>query len=194
MSRKNMRILQSGCVDSYGLQNIPENFLCEACVKGKQQRLPFQKEGSRVDKVLKLLHLDLCGPMETTSVGGSRYFFTLIDDHSRKVFVFFLQQKSEVKSTFESFKKLIENQTDQKIKILRTDNGKEYVNHNLKSFLDLHGIRHQTTIQYTPEQNGLAERMNRTIVEKARSMLIDANLPTNFWAEAISTAVYLINR
>lgn len=121
-------------------------------------------------------------------------FFYLDYGHSRKVFVFFLQQKSQVKSTFESFKNLIENETDKKIKILRTGNGKEYVNYNLKSFVDMHGIRHETTVQYTPEQNGLAERMNRSIVEKARSMLINANLPTSFWDEATSTTVHLINR
>lgn len=189
-----MDILRSGYVTGYAVDKVTKGKPCEACVKGKQQRLPFRHEGKRASQVLQLLHSDLCGPMETRSIGGSRYIFTIIDDHSRKVFVYFLEHKSQVMKTFESFKQLVENQTEAKIKILRTDNGKEYINNKLKNFLQESGIRHQTIVAYTPEQNGTAERMNRTIVEKARSMLLDAGLPTNFWAEAVSTAVYLINR
>lgn len=132
--------------------------------------------------------------METPSLGGSKYILTLIDDFTRKVFVFFLKQKSKVSEVFAEFKASIERQTPKRIRILRTDNGKEYVNNKLRKNLKELGIRQQLTIPHTPGQNGVAERMNRTIVEKAMSMLFGAKLPKTYWAEAVSTAVYLINR
>lgn len=108
---------------------------------------------------------------------------------------FFIKHKSEVTERFVEFKAMIENQTSRKIKILlRTDNGKECVNNELKSVLEKNGIRHQTTVAYIPQQNELAKRTNRTIVERARIMLLDAGLSKRFWAEATLTAVYLINR
>lgn len=167
---------------------------CVICLKGKQSRLPFAKKGTRATKMLELVHSDLCGPMEMNSFGGARYFFTLIDDYTHKVFVYFLKTKDEVTEKFDDFKNMIENQTGLKIKILRTDNGTEYCNASFLSILRKAGIQHQTTVPYTPEQNGVAERMNRTIVEKARCMLFDADLNKPFWAEAVSTAVFLINR
>lgn len=108
---------------------------------------------------------DICGPMKNPSIGGARYFLTFIDDKTRKTFVFFLKSKDQVFAKFEEFKAL-------KAK----------------------GIHHQTTIPYTPEQNGVAERTNRTVIEKARSMLHDRGLGDEFWAEAVATAVYLKNR
>lgn len=167
---------------------------CEVCLKGKQCRLPFQHVGTRADEQLELVHSDLCGPMEVDSLAGSRYFFTLIDDCTHKVFVYCLKRKDEVFDAFVNFKNLVENQSNKKIKILRTDNGGEYCNRVLKNFLQGAGIQHQLTVPHTPQQNGVAERMNRTIVEKARCMLIDANMDKRFWAEAVSTAVYIINR
>lgn len=190
-----------------------DNGPCINCLKGKQTRSSFPKNGSRASTVLELIHSDLCGPMEEDSMGGARYFVTFIDDYTRKVFVYFLESKTNIRAIFADFKNMVENQTGNKIqhiqprsarivhdhpgntiKILRTDNGTEYVNKDLENFLRQCGIRYQTTNVYTPEQNGLAERMNRTIVEKARCMLFDANLQKDFWAEAVNTAVYVVNR
>lgn len=167
---------------------------CVPCIEGKHQRFPFKSKGSRATKVLDLVHSDLCGPMENVSIGGSKYFLTFIDDASRKTFVYFLRSKKEVLKAFQDFKAFVETQTGQKLKRLRTDNGGEYVGENFEQFIRANGICHETTVPYNPEQNGLAERMNRTIVERARALLFDAGLTKQFWAEAVGTAVYLINR
>lgn len=167
---------------------------CIVCLKGKQAKAKFESSVTSTSMKLELIHADLCGPMEETSLGGSRYFFTLIDDFTHKVFVYFLRNKNEVTDVFKHFKSQIEKESGQQIKTFRTDNGGEFCNDRLKDFLRAQGIRHQTTIPYNPQQNGLAERMNRSIVEKARCLLIDANLNKKFWAEAVNTSVYLINR
>lgn len=121
---------------------------------------------------------------------------SFIDDKSRRIFVYFLKTKSgeEVLNCFKEFHAQAERQTGLKLKTLRTDNGKEYMNSCFQEYLKRTGIKHQTTNDYTPEQNGLAERANRTIVERARCMLFEAKLSKSFWAEAVATAVYLINR
>ncbi|KXJ71678.1 hypothetical protein RP20_CCG019945 [Aedes albopictus] len=167
---------------------------CVSCLEGKQARLPFPTSDSRTTDLLELVHSDLCGPVEVPSFGGSRYFVTFVDDASKKVVVFFLERKSQVLEAFQRFKASAERQSGQKLKILRTDNGTEYVNKGFRQVLEREGIRHQTSCPYTPEQNGVAERMNRTLVEKARCMLNDAKLGKEFWAEAVSTAAYLVNR
>lgn len=119
---------------------------------------------------------------------------TFIDDFSKKVFCYFLSGKHEVYDRFVELKNLIENQTERKIKIFRTDNGTEYIPIRIDKLFKNAGIEHQLTAPYTPEQNGVAERYNRTIVEKARCLLHDAGLSKTFWAEAVNMAVYIINR
>lgn len=154
----------------------------------------IRKSNSRFKYPLELVHSDVCGPMETESFGGSRYFVTFIDDCTRKVHLYCLKNKSQVFATFKKYKQEVETTTDRKIKALRTDNGAEYTNTEFKKYLEECGIIHQTTVPYNPEQNGASERINRTIVERARCMLIDAGLSTKYWAEAVNTAVYLGNR
>lgn len=155
---------------------------CEVCHKGKQARLPFTK------------FTDLCGPMETRSIGGAKYFLLFIDDCTRKFFVYSLQAKTEVMTKFIEFKQLVENQLERKIKVIRSDNCLEYCNKEFQQFCRKHGIQHQTSNVYTPQQNGVAERMNRTLVERAKCLLFDAELDKQYWAEAINMAAYLINR
>lgn len=167
---------------------------CETCIMGKQSRIPFPKEGKRSEEPLQLVHSDVCGPMSENSLGGGRYFVTFLDDFSRKLFVYILREKSEVYSKFIEFKNLTERQTGRKIKMLRTDNGTEYVNKSFLNFCKSNGVIHQKSTTYTPQQNGMAERMNRTIMEKVRCMLIDAKLPLCFWAEAVTTAAFIVNR
>lgn len=167
---------------------------CKVCCEGKQCRLPFTKEGSRSEEILQLVHTDISGPMEHESLGGSRYYILFIDDFSRMIFIYFIKHKSEALSCFAEFKAKVEKQTNKKIKILRSDNGCEYCNKEFDSYLKKEGIIHQRSNPYTPEQNGLSERNNRTIVEKGRCLLFDANLSKEFWAEATNTAVYLQNR
>lgn len=190
---ENLKKLRNGFVDGvdFTLQNYEP---CENCLKGKHSRNPFQHNGTRASELLEMVHSDLCGPMKILSNGGARYILVFVDDYSRKVFVYFIKFKSEVKNKFVDFKCFVENQTGRKIKILRTDNGTEYCNNELNDFLRSNGILHQLSAPYTPQQNGLAERMNRTLVEKARCMLFESNMDQSFWAEAISTAAFIVNR
>ena len=124
--------------------------------------------------------LPLRHPMEVKSIGNSRFFVIFVDDYTRKIFVYFIEKKSEVYEKFQEFKYMVENQINKKIKVLRTDNGTEYVNKNMELFLKKSGIVHEKSVPYNPEQNGLAERVNRRLTEKARAMLKDAKLPTKF--------------
>ena len=119
---------------------------------------------------------------------------TFIDDYSRCVAVFFLKQKSEVFAKFKEFESIVTNQCGHSIATLRTDNGGEYLSKEFQQYLKTKGIRHELTIAHTPEQNGVAERMNRTLIESARAMISHAGLTNNYWAEAIATAAYLRNR
>ena len=124
----------------------------------------------------------------------NRYFILFIDDFTRMTWVYFMRHKSEVSSIFKRFKAMVENQSDEKIKILRSDRGTEYNSNEFETFCAVAGIEQQTTVRYTPQQNGVSERKNRTVMEMARCMLAEKNLPKSFWAEAVNTAVYLLNR
>ncbi|CAN1807780.1 Retrovirus-related Pol polyprotein from transposon TNT 1-94 [Linum perenne] len=193
MSEKGLKVmLKQGKLE--GLQSIDID-LCESCIYGKQSRVSFNTSGrTPKQEKLELVHTDVWGPAPVSSIGGKLYFVTFIDDHSRKVWVFFLKQKSEVFGVFKNWKAMVENETGLKIKKLRSDNGGEYEDSAFKSFCYNNGIRLERTVQGTPQQNGIAERMNRTLTERARSMRLHAGLPKHFWAEAVSTSAYLINR
>ena len=119
---------------------------------------------------------------------------TFIDDYSRKVWVYFLKNKSDVFLNFKQWKILIEKQTGKQVKRLRTDNGLEFCNDEFNEFCKNEGIARHRTVRMTPQQNGVAERMNRTLLERARCMISNAGLTNAFWAEAISTTCYIINR
>ncbi|KAK4401282.1 Retrovirus-related Pol polyprotein from transposon TNT 1-94 [Sesamum angolense] len=168
---------------------------CEACLQGKQHKKPFPSGTSwRAKAVLELIHTDVCGPMRTPSHEQNRYFILFIDDYSRMTWVYFMRKKSEVFKVFKKFKNLVEKQSGRSIKVLRSDRGKEYNNSEFDKFCEEEGIEHQTTVSYNPQQNGVSERKNRTVMEMARSMLQEKHLPKAFWAEAVYTAVYLLNR
>lgn len=167
---------------------------CVVCCEGKQSRLPFPQKGTRSQELLQLVHTDLCGPMEKLSIGGSKYFMLLIDDYSQMTHIYFLKSKSEALHYFQQYKAEVENQLNHKVKSLRSDNGTEFCNKLFQEYLQQEGIIHQKSNPYTPEQNGSAERKNRTVIEKSRCLLFDAGLDKQFWAEAANTAVYLQNR
>jgi transposase InsO family protein len=158
----------------------------ENCVVGKQHRKEFpQRKSWRAKKVLELVHSDLCGPINPSSNGGKRYFITFIDDCSRKTWVYFLQNKSEAFNAFKSFKTHVENEVERTIKILRTDRGGEYCSKEFQDFCDKHGIQRHLTATYTPHQNGISERKNRTIMNMVRCMLTYMCVPKDFWPEAM---------
>lgn len=165
---------------------------CVPCLTGKMSVTPVPRQGSgRATKPLELIHSDVCGPMQVSTWNGARFLLTFTDDCTRKSFGYLMKNKSEVSSHFIDFKNMVEKQTGLHIKILRSDCGTEYCNSNLSSFLKRHGIIHQTTVPYNPNQNGVSERLNLTILSKARAMLQESGLDDRYWGEAVMTAIYL---
>ncbi|XP_073115021.1 retrovirus-related Pol polyprotein from transposon TNT 1-94 isoform X2 [Elaeis guineensis] len=174
--------------------NFVEEQEQEGCIYGKQHKLSFPVRKSwRAKKLLELIHADICGPMNTPSWNKSRYFLLFIDDYSRMCWMYFLIQKSEAIEKFQKFKAIVEKESEHMIKILRTDRGGEFLCNDFDSFCKKNGIRRQLTVRHTSEQNGVAERKNRTVVEMARSMLQGKMLPNVLWAEAVATSVHLLN-
>lgn len=167
---------------------------CDACVLGKMHRLPFPQSESKTLRVGELVHADLCGPMEVNSLGNSKYFFLLKDDYSSFVKIYFIKNKSQVKDYFENFLLRFENETGKKVNVLRTDNGLEFINKEMAELTNKYGIKHERTVAYTPEQNGKAERENRTLIEAARTTLLRNSLNKNLWAEAINSVAYILYR
>lgn len=191
-----MQKLKNGAVEGVSFSDkcdISKNS-CTVCCEGKQTRLPFPHSATKSSGVLDLVHADLCGPMENLSLGKARYFLLFVDDFSRMCTVYFLREKNETLKYFKQYKQFVENQQSKRIKILRSDNGGEFCSKEMENYLRQCGIVHQKTNSYTPEQNGLCERYNRSIVEKARCLLFDAQFQKNLWAEAVHTAVYILNR
>lgn len=186
--------MASGAVDGISFAQHSGEDVCVTCSKGKHSRLPFNKHGSRANKILEIVHADLAGPMETKSLGDARYMLVLVDDFSRMTFGYFLKSKDEAFSKFCEFKSFVEKQTGEEIKKFRSDNGTEFCNQHFEKLFKSCGIERQTSTPYTPQQNGLAERTIRTLTERARCMLQDTDLPKKFWAEAMGTATYLKNR
>uniref|UniRef100_A0AAV1UBQ4 Polyprotein n=1 Tax=Peronospora matthiolae TaxID=2874970 RepID=A0AAV1UBQ4_9STRA len=169
--------------------------LCSGCMKGKLTIDTFPPQSlTRTSLVLELVHTDVMGPMKTVSKGGARFVLTFVDDYSRFVAAYFMKHKSEVAARLSEFKAFYENQWGKHLKCIRSDNGTEFVNKKIAHICARNGIVHQRTVPYSPQQNGVAERINRTIMEKARSMLYYKGIDMQWWAEAVSTAVYLINR
>ena len=167
---------------------------CEPCALGKQHREPFKTSTSVVARPLARLHTDVCGPLPVTSKGGSNYFVTVLDDYSDLSVVRPIAHKSQTAAVIMDVVKLLETQTDKRVQRLRCDNGTEYINATLEAFCRDKGIFMETTVRYTPEQNGKAERLNRTLMEKVRPMIAGSGMPKNMWAEAVVTANYVRNR
>lgn len=173
---------------------ISSTHVCEGCVLGKQTKRSFPMgKAKRASDVLELVHADSCGPMKEESLTGSKYFFLLTDDYTRMSWVYFLQAKSEAFEYFKKFKAMVEKQSGNYLKIFRTDRGGEFTSIEFTDFCGEQGIKRELTAPYTPEQNGAAERKNRTVVEMARSMLKFMGLPDCYWAEGVATAVYILN-
>lgn len=178
---------------------LPKGFIekkvCGSCLLGKHARQTFPKATSfRATKALELLHGDLCGPITPMTQGGNRYIFVVIDDHTRYMWSMLLKQKSDAFSKFKRLRSLVEKETGERIQTFRTDRGGEFVNHEFDSFCDGAGIRRHLTAPYTPQQNGVVERRNRTLMEMARSLLKHMSMPNYLWGEAIRHSTYLINR
>ena len=206
-------MVKRGVVDGVNISDLhdPDTpSVCNGCVYGKGHQAPIPKKSTtRSSAVLELVHTDVAGPISTPSRGGARYFITFIDDYSKWTTVYMMRDKSESFDCFKRFHRQAETRFSKKLrridfkhftndqrllKTLRSDNGGEYLSNGFKRYLEEHGVHHQLTVAYTPQQNGVAERMNRTLIDLVRSMLHHKGIDKQFWAEALSTAVYVRNR
>ncbi|GJS79163.1 putative ribonuclease H-like domain-containing protein [Tanacetum coccineum] len=173
---------------SFNLENIVP-------LGGKQHKASCKaKAVSSISQTLQLLHMDLFGPTSVRSLNHKTYCLVITDDFSRFSWVFFLRTKDETSAILKDFIRQIENQLNQKVKTIRSDNGTEFKNKEVIEFCGIKGIKREYSNARTPQQNGVAERKNRTLIEAARTMLADSFLPNTFWAEAVSTACYVLNR
>ena len=213
-------MVRSGVVEGVNIDTTKHVGKCKGCVYGKSSRAPIPKlNAHRASGILDLVHTDVCGPFPEESLGGSLYFVSFIDDCSRYAWVYPIATKADVFSTFTNWLASAENLHKRKLKVLtsgkrldklmgesgqgdspaklrvlQSDNGGEYISAKMKLFLEKRGISHRLTAPGNPHQNGVAERMNRTLIELVRSMLHHKDLPKHFWAEALAVSVHVRNR
>ncbi|XP_071708446.1 uncharacterized protein [Rutidosis leptorrhynchoides] len=166
---------------------------CDVCHKAKQTRETFPLSDHKSEKLGDLIHFDLWGPFRVQSREGYKYFLTIVDDFSRAVWVFMLKSKDEVYTNICNFVAILENHFNAKVKILRSDNGTEFINNKMSDYTARKGIVHQTSCPYTPQQNDIVERKHRHLLNVARALMFQGGLPLNMWTECVLTACYLIN-
>ena len=171
-----------------------KSFQCEICQLAKHTRSSYSNHEYKSSHPFSMIHSDIWGPTRIKNITGSKWFVSFVDDHTRTTWVFLMKDKSEVSSIFKRFSHMIQTQFATKIQVLRTDNAKDYFNSILGEYLSNHGIVHQSSCPYTPQQNGIAERKNRHLLEITRAIMFTSHVPKYFWGDAILTAAYLINR
>jgi transposase InsO family protein len=180
-----------------GLKNVKfeKDKLCSACQAGKQVANAHPtKSVMSTERPLELLHIDLFSPTTYRSIGGNCYYLVVVDDTQDILRFFFLHDKADTYDTFKKFLTRAENEFELKVKKVRSDNGSEFRNTRVEEWCDEKGIKHEFSTKYTPKQNGLVERKNRTLIDMARSMLSEYNVSDSFWAEAINMACHASNR
>ncbi|KAI3718388.1 hypothetical protein L6452_19257 [Arctium lappa] len=180
-----------------GLPSLKFNkdHLCSACEMGKMKRSSHKtKSENNCPRPLHMLHMDLCGPISVQSLAGKKYILVLIDEFSRFTWIEFIRAKSDVPDILIRLLKRLQVLFSSKVQKLRNDNGTEFKNAKINSYLSEEGITPNFSAARTPQQNGVVERKNRTLVEAARTMLAGSDISTNFWAEAVATACFTQNR
>jgi transposase InsO family protein len=184
LSHINYKALPYVCKAVTGLLELKvyHEGVCNGCAQGKNIKNPFLKRDNKAKRVLELIHSDVCGPMPSSSISGYVYYVSFIDDYSRKTQVYFLKSKDEVFSKFKEFKSLIDNLSESKINILRSYNGREYTSKEFLNFCKDIRIKRELTTPYNPQQNGVVERKNKTIMEAVKTMIHDQDLPMCLWA------------
>lgn len=190
---KIMEMSKQGLLPPIAVDTNLTDFVCEGCIKGKMHKQPFKSRPKRVFKTGEAMHCDLQGPMEVNSLANSQFVLVIKDEASSFRNLFFLKHKSDTINSLTAYIGYVERKTGNKVKVMRSDNGGEFIDYRVKVLLNNNSITHELSAPYTPEQNGLIERENRTIVELARSLLQDKNLPKFLWAEAMHTAMYVLN-
>ena len=192
--RKMNHLVKNNLVLGVPLRSFNMHNKCESCEKGKIKRKPHKpKTVNSIQKPLELLHMDLFGPIHVASIGGMSYCLVVTDDFSRYSWVFFLKTKDQTAGILRDLFKQLEKNYSLPIKKIRSDNGTEFKNQYMDELCREMGIIHQFNAPYVPQQNGVAERKNRTLIEAARTILSESKLPIFFWAEAVNTACYVLN-
>nr|GEU34594.1 putative ribonuclease H-like domain-containing protein [Tanacetum cinerariifolium] len=189
------KLVKGNLVRGLPIKVFKNDHTCVACKKGKQYRASCKtKLVSSVDQPLFRLHMDLFVPTFVKSLNKKSHCLVITDDYSRFTWVFFLATKDETTPIIKTFLTGLENQLSLKVKVIRSDNGTEFKNSDLNQFCGLKGIKREFSVPRTPQQNGIAERKNKTLIEAAQTMLADSLLPIEFWAEVVNTACYVQNR
>ncbi|GJU25777.1 retrovirus-related pol polyprotein from transposon TNT 1-94 [Tanacetum coccineum] len=188
-------LARHGLVRGLPKLKFEKDHLCSACALGKSTKKPHKPKSEDTNQEkLYLLHMDLCGPMRVASVNGKKYILVIVDDYSRFTWVKCLRSKDEAPAFIINFLKMIQVRLKETVRRIRTDNGTEFVNQTLREYYEKVGISHETSVARSPQQNGVVERRNHTLIEAARTMLIYAKAPLFLWAEAVATACYTQNR
>ncbi|KAK8933736.1 hypothetical protein KSP39_PZI015982 [Platanthera zijinensis] len=167
--------------------------VCTGCRLSKHLALPFTSSASQTTAPFDLVHSDIWGPAPIASHSGYLYYVSFIDDFSRCAWVYLLRNRSEIPDVYHSFTTMLHTQFGRRIKLFRSDCAQEFLSSTMRDILKSHGTLHQQSCPHTHEQNGVAERKHRHIIETARALLISASAPHSFWAEAVLTATHLIN-
>ncbi|KAJ9565619.1 hypothetical protein OSB04_001585 [Centaurea solstitialis] len=189
------RLVKQRLVSGIPMIKFEPDQMFSGCAQGKMKRASHPSKPEQGSKSpLILIHMDLCGPMKTVSLAGRKYVLVIVDDFSRYTWTKFLKTKDETSNLIINFIKAVQVQLKLPVQTVRTDNGTEFKNQALKGFYNSLGITQTFSAARTPEQNGVVERRNRTLVEAARSMLAQIQLPQYLWAEAVNTACYTQNR
>lgn len=171
-----------------------ESKICVTCPMAKFTKLPFNHSESQAQNKFELIHLDIWGPYKECTKGIYRYFLTIVDDKTRYTWVYLLSLKSEALQTISAFYQYVKTHFKRKIEFVRSDNALEFNTAECQSFFEKCGIVHQTSCVYRPQQNARVERKHRNILETARALRFQANLPLKYWGDCVMTAVHLINR
>ena len=183
------RLVQNGPLGSLELEALP---VCESCLEGKMTRQAFTTKGYRVKEQLELVHSDLCGPMTIQARGGFEYFITFIDDCSRYGYIYLMRRKSKAFEKFKEYRAETEKRLNKCLKTLQYDRGGEYLLGEFRDYLSKQGITSQLSALGVPQQNGVEERRNKTLMDMVRSMMSYSDLPNSFWGYALETTAYIL--
>ncbi|CAI7871859.1 unnamed protein product [Closterium sp. NIES-53] len=190
------KLVKDGCLKGLEVKGgATEIGSCPTCLETKFTKFPFSSSTGPAKAPLALVHMDVVGPTRALSLSGSRYFLTIVDDHTRAVWVYPLKTKGEVAAAvLKEWMPRAQRESGHKVKVIRTDNGGEFIGADFEKVLKRKGIQHQLTVPYNPQQNGVAERFNRTLQEGARTLLGRAGLPDPFWVTALRQVVVVKNQ
>jgi transposase InsO family protein len=195
ISQKSLQKLLSRGMILGELSSTGDKIVCDACIQAKIARKPLPQEPrDRTSRFGDRVYSDVWGPSRHLTIDKKSYYISFIDDYSRESVIYLMANKSEAFSKYKLYEALMLRQRDAHIKVLVSDRGGEYTSSEFKQHLAKQGTKHRFTVHDTPESNGVAERLNRTLLEKTRAMLLESGLPKTLWGYAILHANYLRNR